>query len=164
LWDPNSGIVTKVLAVPNGHLGGGSCLCFNFSPDGKRMAMGIMQYDKSTDVTSGSINVVYPASGILDLSWRLPRSVRPVAFSPDGKTIAAFKGKSTLILWDSSTGLPKGEIRPAGQVEGERWEWFAFAPKGDRLAIGGIDAEKRGFVEVWDIGGISAGKLDFSQK
>jgi hypothetical protein len=47
--------------------------------------MGIMRYDKSTDVTSGSINVVYPASGILELSWLVPRSVRPVAFSRDGK-------------------------------------------------------------------------------
>jgi WD40 repeat protein len=152
LWDPQTGKVTRVLAVPNGHIGGGSALCFAFSPDGKRMAMGVMQYDKSTDVTSGSINVVYSASGLLDLSWRVPRSVRPVAFSPDGKMIAALSGASALTLWDSSTGSSQLGIDHSDS----RWECFAFAPQGRTLAIGGLDAEKRGIVRVADLDDTSA--------
>ena len=155
LWNPQTGKVARVLAIPRGHLGGGSPLCVAFSPDGKRIAMGIMQYDKSTDVTSGSINIAYPASGILDLSWLVPHAVRPVAFSPDGKLIAAISAKNSLTLWDSSTGLPKREIRPAEQADGKRWECFAFAPQANMLAIGGIDA-KGGFVEVWNLDGAAA--------
>ena len=132
LWDPHTYQVKKRLPIPNGHLGGGSPLGSSFSPDGKRLAIGMMKYDKSTDVTSGSINVVYPASGILDLSWLVPRSVRPVAFSPDGTTIAAFSAKSTLTVWDSATGLPQRELRPTEKSADERWECFAFA----RIVIG----------------------------
>ena len=153
LWDPQSGKVTKVLEVPRGKLGGGSPLCLGFSPDGKRLAMGLMQYDKSTDVTSGSINVVYPASGILELSWLVPRSFRPVAFSPNGKTIAAISDKNVLTLWDSTTGKPIGEIKTTDLPQGQRLEWFAFSPTGNALAAGGMDVEHGGFVEVWSVDG-----------
>jgi hypothetical protein len=53
-------------------------------------------------------------------------------------------------------GCPKLEIRPTEQPEGGRWECFAFAPQANMLAIGGIDAQKRGFVTVWDLDGASA--------
>ena len=148
IWDPHAGKVTKVLTIPRGHLGGRPT-CFGFSPDGKRMAMGVMQYDRNSVGTSGSINVVCPSSGILELSWPVPWSVRPVAFSQDGQTIAAMSDKNVVTLWESTTGVPIHELRPTENPDGERWDYFAFSPTDNALAIGGIDAEKRNFVEVW---------------
>lgn len=55
----------------------------------------------------------------------------PIAFSPDGKTLAVSKGNHMVGLWDVSTG------RSAGSVPGDaRAQDLAFSADGSSLAIG----------------------------
>ena len=147
LWDPQTGQMVKTIRLPDN----GGALSLAFSPDGRRLAIGAMRYDKATDVTSGAISVAYPASGIMDLTWLVPVSVRPVAFSSDGKLIGARSARNAVTLWDSMTGTAAHELRSSDKAEAERWSSLAFSPKANRLAIGGVDAEQRGFVDLWEL-------------
>lgn len=147
LWDPQTGQMVKTIRLPDN----GGALSLAFSPDGRRLAIGAMRYDKATDVTSGAISVAYPASGMVDLTWLVPVSVRPVAFSSDGKFIGARSARNAVTLWDSTTGTAAHDLQLSDKAEGERWTSVAFSPKADRLAIGGVDAEQRGFVDLWEL-------------
>ena len=75
--------------------------------------------------------------------WPSPDATRvsQVAFSPDGKFLAAVKGYATVHLWDVATGK---EVRSYGA------RCVAFAPNGRLLACGGGD-EKGGIVRLYEL-------------
>jgi hypothetical protein len=81
----------------------------------------------------------------------LPGWARAAAFLCDGSIVVLGGGQSIRIL-DATTGAVRHELKPDEERQGERWLELAVAPNGDALLIGGIDAEKRGFVEVWEVG------------
>jgi WD40 repeat protein len=72
-------------------------------------------------------------------------ATRGLAFSPDGKLLAAAVGK-VVHLWESGTGKPILTVKGAkgGQVNG-----VAFAPDGRRLAA----VYQNGEVVLWDVAG-----------
>jgi len=71
----------------------------------------------------------------------------PVAYSPDGKSLASGSSDNTVRLWDVATG---NELR---RLEGHAdWVWsVAFSPDGKSLASGSSDNT----VRLWDV---AAGK------
>src|SRR5262249_49660228 len=91
-----------------------------FAPDGGIMACGCID---------NTVRLWEAASGKerLKLSG-LPDRSAFVAYSPDGKTLAA-TAQRRIFSWDASTGKALGEI-----AEGER---FAFSPDGKLLATAG---------------------------
>ena len=104
------------------------------SPDRKLIAAGTLK---------GTVRVLDAGSGrqLLELSG-MSGSVRAVAFSPDGKRLAA-AGDPDLHLWS----MPEG--RALGRLQGHTAKpWaLAFDGTGHRLASGGADKT----VRTWDV-------------
>jgi WD40 repeat protein len=76
-------------------------------------------------------------------------TVRSVAFSPDGKTLAAgYSGRSGVggvVLWDVAAHAQRGDL-PLAVTEGPVWR-VAFSPDGKILAAGYLG----GGVVLWDV-------------
>src|SRR5262249_19755297 len=109
-----------------------------FSPDGKVVAVsiatGVFLYEGPT------------GKKVRELS---KKPVRSLAFSPDGKLLAASgELESQFVLWDAATGK---EIR---RWEGDRGDVrvLAFWRDGKRLASGSSDTT----ILVWDVAGLLA--------
>ncbi|MBI4614905.1 MAG: WD40 repeat domain-containing protein [Planctomycetes bacterium] len=79
----------------------------------------------------------------LDLQDAGGAEFESVAFSANGKIIAASGFSGTIHLWD----LPSGRMRPAGEGHVGGVDAIAFSTDGLRLAAGGSD----GVLRVWDI-------------
>ncbi|RKG90506.1 WD40 repeat domain-containing protein [Corallococcus terminator] len=104
------------------------------SPDRKLLAVGTLK---------GRVRVLEAGSGrpLLELSG-VKGSVRAVAFSPDGKRLAA-AGDPDIHLWSLPEGTPVGRLQ--GHT-GKLWA-LAFDGTGHRLASGGADMT----VRTWNV-------------
>ncbi|MHB8901723.1 MAG: HEAT repeat domain-containing protein, partial [Thermoguttaceae bacterium] len=108
-----------------------------FSPDGKQLATGGgAGIVKLWDVATGKVSMT------LDL--QNAELVRSIAFSPDGKTVAAASASSATLngsirLWDADTGTVRGlpETMPMYAI--------AFSPDGQTLAAAGSG------LKLWDV-------------
>jgi WD40 repeat protein len=147
LWDARTGRVIWDVAVPPppptwiAHRG--PALAWAFSPDGKRLA--IPCWDETVQLRDAATG--RPAG---TLRGRAGRRAITVAYSPDGKWLAAFLQQpgdwggvgGEVTIWEAASGKRVGEIAqsPNGAFA------LAFSPDGKRLAAA-IPAEP---VKVWD--------------
>ncbi len=136
LWNVATGRFKRMLHTPPP--GGGHALCF--SPDSKTIAVGGRGQDTTTE-TEQQLGLWSVATGAPLRQFRLivpPGSssdveVHSVAFSPDGKLLAAagdFR-KNTVRAWNTHTGSLLWMQKPSGTG------WFtalAFSPDGKILA------------------------------
>ena len=132
-----------------------------FSPTSKLVAIGSRQYDKENDTYTTAVSVAYALSGITEWKRTFPGWANPKAFSPDGKTVVVLCGEQSIRFIKTATGEVQHEIKcadflPATPRQGAQWFDFAITPTGPRLAIGGVDKERKGSVEIWDVGGSGA--------
>ena len=127
LWRVSDGTLVKSLVT--GRKEGG--LWPVFSPDGKRIAIG----NRNSTTTIFEV-----ADG--KLLHNLPRgSTQQIAFSPDGKILAATYVNAALGLWDLSTGDSSAHKKTAAS----ELYTVAWSPRGDLLVTAGL----RGKLTLW---------------
>jgi len=118
------------IADINGELG--SVECAEFSPDGRFVA--------TATKYSNDMSVWRVADGALVWSVKAEQEVERVAFSPDGKTLAAGGEDDLLRLFDASNGKLLKAIPHTSGIDSLRW-----SADGSMLATG----EEDGIVRLW---------------
>ncbi len=120
-----------------------SILALAFAPDGKALACrgpsSITVWETATLKVRSQFKAAAAPFGV--------RSI--LAFSPDGKILAASDQARALRLWDVATG------KELGQLKGHRGAALtvAFAPDGKKLVSGGSDTTAL----TWDVAGVRKG-------
>jgi RNA polymerase sigma factor (sigma-70 family) len=144
LWDVGTGKVVATLNPPPR----GVVLAATFSPDGKTLATGGSEDGtvRLWDTSTWEQKAVLPGN---------PESVGSVAFSKDGKTLAAAGTGDTVRLWDVGTRKERAALKDPAHEVWAVWS-VAFSPDGKTLATAVQGAEPRGQQsglgwKVWDV-------------
>ena len=133
LWDRSTGTPKHRLGWAR-HNFGELAACLAFSPDGKTLATGHQDF---MGIRPGwewpRVNLWDVASGReIKSFWKLrDGSVRSVAFSPDGRLLAAGDDAGTVRVWEMASGKERYKIDP---TKGISWG-LAFAPDSKGLFL-----------------------------
>jgi WD40 repeat protein len=115
-----------------------------FAPDGKTLASGGNDYRVCLwDVTTGRLIREFARSSERAGAYADARLVHSLAFSPEGKTLAASIGDHSVVVWETATGK---ELRKIQGHEGPI-SALAFSPDGKLLVTGGHDQA----IHFWDL-------------
>jgi RNA polymerase sigma factor (sigma-70 family) len=140
LWDPSTGRELRTFGGRSRHSGYSAAL----APDGKTLATACGADDAAIrlwDAATGKELRRFGGQSTRADEVSIPGW--PLAFSPDGKTLAAANRSDPLSLWEVATGA---RLRQFGQRE-LGTTCFAFSPDGKTLASGGFDGQ----VHLWDV-------------
>ena len=145
LWDTTTG-KPKIIKEHNGWVESVA-----FSPDGKTIASGSTDATlRLWDVHTGTEKQVMRLlnTELVEENWAIRergKSIIDIAFSPDGKTIAAAAYDPNIYLWDVDTG----ERQPFPHTHTRGIVTLAFSPDGQLLTI----ADAAGIMKIYDVSG-----------
>jgi WD40 repeat protein len=137
VWDVASGRLRQSFKIPEPR-----ATCAGLSPDGRTAAAGVANGIRVWDVETGRSKDLAAVDGSLGFAG--------IAFAPDGKTLAAYRGV-TIVVLDVASGQTTATLTPQDFVTA-----VAFAPDGKTLASAGTD----GKVRLWDVATGTARELE----
>lgn len=132
LWDAVTGVELKTLS--------GEFTSAALDPTGKMIALGEDETVKLLDAET--------LRPIRELNGH-KATIRSIAFSPDGKTVATASDDKTVNLWNSNTGM----VTLSFPEQAEAVENVAFSPDSKRLVTSTNDDK---LIKLWDV---ATGKL-----
>jgi RNA polymerase sigma factor (sigma-70 family) len=133
LWDATTGTLQRTLAT-----GPATPWSMAFSPDGKTLLVGGQKGDGS-----GTVSLWEVQTGQMKSAREREKFVTAVAFSPDGKRVAASDGGDVVQVW----GVEDGDAIVSLKGNPRCPRTVAFSADGQLLAVGGPD----GKVRLWDV-------------
>lgn len=134
IWDVTTGNVARSTPHPD------AVWAVDYSPDGRQIATGtggvlegVAIDEKYAQSEDNMVRIWDSATGGLIRELKGPRHVvRDLAYSPDGKLLAAGSMDKSLYVWDVATGAA------VGRVDGQTWvQSVAWSPDGKWLAAAG---------------------------
>ena len=144
LWEPATGKIVRRL----GPVGKGSETLYglSFAPDGKTLAAVLRETTRGAAAPGDAVLYVWDVAGGKELRalTRPQFGALCLAFSPDGRTLAAGTEQGTVHLWDARSGKEEFVLRlPPSRING-----LAFSPDGRTLATAG---SADGKVRLWEV-------------
>jgi WD40 repeat protein len=144
LWDLLTGERVRSIAAD----ANGGVHTLAFSPDGKRLVYGALNFDpaKMEDPGQTTLTVAHVGSGAVQWLRVFPGWAKPKFYEADVSLIVLRQGALQFV--DGHTGKTLQILRPAESTP-EAMRDFATARKGQMLVYGGVDEEGKGLLEVW---------------
>ncbi|HEU5100461.1 MAG TPA: hypothetical protein VFU22_15640 [Roseiflexaceae bacterium] len=140
LWDVSTG---ELLRVFNGH--GGFISSVAFAPDGKSLASSSSDGTvRLWDTATGQQRSSFQYESQINLASGERVWVTGLAFSPDGKILAAGQANGTVAILDAATGAQQRSLTGHTDIVVSRA--VQFSPDGRTLATGSFD----GTIRLWD--------------
>ena len=138
-------ITTRTTAARDG-------LCFRRQ---QAVAVGTQRFDldKEKDLSSGAVSLSHVASGVMESVQIGARLGYAAGILTRWKERRRSERRTMVQFFDTKTGKMMSDIRPDDPSNLERWNDISIAPQANLLAIGGVDAGKRGAARVWDLSG-----------
>ncbi len=148
LWNAQTGEKVRTVEIE----ANGGARSVVFSPDGKRMATVSLHFDldKPDDGGTGGITVAHVASGVVQWRRTFSCSASAAVFFTSERSVIALYDANSLLFMDNETGESLAVIGVQFSDQGARWNDLVTAKQGHVLAIGGLDKEHKGSVEVWN--------------
>ncbi len=142
-WEVASGRKVRTISQPTS----GMVKSIAFSPDGGLLACGGSR-SRGDDVPAGEVMIWETDSGKESATLEAPPGdVQRVAFSPDGRSLAAASDqlvRGAMVVWDVATGRERysADALPAGALD------LAYSPDGRLLAVVVGDMNWRNLVAI----------------
>lgn len=143
LWDAHTGKLLRTFDDPAGRQT--AAISVHISPDGKLEAAGEEVFDDATKGWIYLLRVRECQSGRIITQLEFETNVRAVAFSPDGKQIAAADRMAR--VFDVLTGKSVTTGLGNGMMWDDKVRDLAFSPDGKYL----MSCAPTGFTMVWDV-------------
>lgn len=139
LWDPITGRSVMPLLSTRRDI-----KALAFSPDGHRLASACGSSEGSVAVLTLSVGAEEATVGPVD-RLDCPSGATALAYSPDGKILAAGQWNGKLCLWDAITIKPLTD-GPIAAHDDTIFD-LAFSPDGTQIAT----SSKDNLVKIWDL-------------
>jgi len=150
LWNPQDGTQERTISTE----ANGGAHAVAFSPDGALLVIHARRFDldKANDTGASVISLAHVSSGVEEWQRTIANLAKPLGFFEGDHSVLVLNGGRSLQFLDSDNGETLALIsRAAVPHEVGRWNAIAIGRTGGFLAIGGVDDEGKGHVQVWNI-------------